>query len=280
MSESNENSLQKQLESLTQKTNADTNYNMTKALVNWVPYVGSLVGGFYDTHIQDPFTLRLKNFLESIVQELERLKYQTNAVDTANPAVHSTLIQACKIVVHQHKEEKLEALKNVILNSALPNSDDELFSRFLHLIDEFTVRHLVLLKLLDQLKNFTVESFSEKLKDLEDNKDFYNQALKDLSAKGLIELRSRYPVMEQEKSPEVLEYEAMIQLNFNDYPMSTRRKTAKENRFESFAQKREENMDSILDSLKYGYQENKTTKLGRKFVEFIESPLNVSQPDS
>lgn len=278
MSESNENSLQKQLESLTQKTNADTNYNMAKALVNWVPHVGSLVGGFYDTHIQDPFTLRLKNFLESIVQELERIECQTNAFDIANPAFHSTLIQACKIVVHQHKEEKLETLKNVILNSALPNSDDELFSRFLHLIDEFTVRHLVLLKLLDQLKNFTVESFSEKLKDLEDNKDFYNQALKDLSAKGLIELRSRYPVMEQEKSPEMLQYEAMIP-NF-DYPMSTRRKTAKENRFESFAQKREENMDSILDSLKYGYQENKTTKLGRKFVEFIESPLNVSQSDS
>ncbi len=280
MSDSNETSLQKQLESLIQKTDADINYNARKALVNSIPYVGSLVACFHDTYIQDPLMLRLQDFLENLVQELKELESQINTVDFTKPELISAYVEARKLALQEHKQEKLEALKNIVLNSALPNLDDELPSKFLHWIDDFTSRHLVLIKLLDQLEESTLEEFSQTLKDLEDNKYLYNLALKDLNAKGLIKLRDRYPVMEEEKSPEVMQYDALIKANSHLYGIATKQRATRDKRFELFVEKYDEDMDSILESLKYGWQKNKTTKLGKKFLEFIKSPLNTSQPES
>ncbi|MGL4503269.1 MAG: hypothetical protein ACRCU2_29680, partial [Planktothrix sp.] len=206
MSDSNETSLQKQLESLMENTPAEVNYNAKKALVNSIPSVGSLMGHFYETYLQDPLMLRIHSFLENLVQELEELKRQRNTVDFTKQEFLSAFVEARNIALQEHKQEKLEALKNVVLNSAIPNPDDELPSKFLQWIDEFTVRHLVLLKLLARINQFTFQEFSQTLPDLKDNKYLYNLALKDLDAKGLIELKDRYPEMEEEISPEGIQY--------------------------------------------------------------------------
>jgi len=55
----------------------------------------------------------------------------------------TTTIQGSRIALSTHQKEKIDALRNAILNSALPGSPDEnLQSIFLGLVDDFTIWHI------------------------------------------------------------------------------------------------------------------------------------------
>ncbi|NER07865.1 MAG: hypothetical protein F6K17_37605, partial [Okeania sp. SIO3C4] len=95
------------------------------------------------------------------------------------------------------QQEKLEALRNAILNSAIPNSlKDDIQAIFLKWIDEFTVSHIRLLKMLDYIDNYHYIDYNEEeilanladleeetlanlpVPDLRENRIFYNQILR------------------------------------------------------------------------------------------------------
>src|SRR5206468_713468 len=64
-----------------------------------------------------------------------------------NPRFTSTFIHATLIAMRTHQEEKLEALRNAVINSALPKApEDDLQLMFLNLIDQFGEWHIRLLK--------------------------------------------------------------------------------------------------------------------------------------
>ena len=68
-----------------------------------------------------------------------------------NPAFQATFLQAAQIAARTLQSEKLEALKNAIVNSAMAHDlDENLRQIFLHYIERFTALHLALLKLLDE----------------------------------------------------------------------------------------------------------------------------------
>ncbi|NES68484.1 MAG: hypothetical protein F6K24_26240 [Okeania sp. SIO2D1] len=88
-------------------------------------------------------------------------------------------------------------LRNAVLNSAIPNSlKDDIQAIFLKWIDEFTVSHIRLLRMLHYINNYNYEQFLANLPDLEKNRDFYNQILLELSGKGLIKLSENYVVID------------------------------------------------------------------------------------
>lgn len=125
----NKSSLEEQLKQAFISTNSDKDYNATKALVNTIPGIGSLTATFMESYITPPATRRLQAFLESLVRELEELKCKNNTVDFNSPVFITTFLQACQIAIRNHKEEKLKALRNLVLNSSIPNSlDDEMKS--------------------------------------------------------------------------------------------------------------------------------------------------------
>lgn len=85
---------------------------------------------------------------------------------------------------------KLEALRNAVLNSALPCSpDDDVQLMFLNLVDTFTEWHLRLLNYLS-LSRFErgkeMENIERTFPELLKRREFADQIIKDLFLRGLV----------------------------------------------------------------------------------------------
>jgi len=80
-----------------------------------------------------------------------------------NAAFVTTALQATQIALRTHQEEKLEALRNAVVNSASDRSlDDDTRSIFLTFVDAFTPTHLRILKYFQDrgsLEESTVQRF-------------------------------------------------------------------------------------------------------------------------
>ena len=111
---------------------------------------------------------------------------------TGNEAFVSVVMHSSQIALRNHQKEKLEALRNAVLNAALPNSpEQDLQHMFLNIVDSFTPWHIRLLKRLDELEAIqdlvVPKSF---FFDLRDQEDFSHQIIRDLHSHGLTPLMS------------------------------------------------------------------------------------------
>lgn len=193
----NPDSLGEQLKATFDSNNSDKNYNLLKAGIGSIPSVGSLVLGLVESYIVSPATKRLHKFLETLVRELEELKLKIDLVDFDSPAFQTTLIHTCQIVIRTHQEQKLEALRNIVLNSAIPRAlEDDILAMFLNWIDVFTERHISTLKHLHYMETYTLQELQAHFPLLEKNKFIYNKVLADLADQGLINLKEHYITME------------------------------------------------------------------------------------
>jgi hypothetical protein len=135
-----------------------------------------------------------------------------------NESFLTVVLQATSIALRNHQKEKLEALRNAIVNSVWPNApDDDLKLMFINFIDSFTLTHLVILDFIDnplawcQTKNLIVDNSmfqyragstaqdSNKLSEstqtflikifpgIDNQVYFYDQVLQDLMSKGLVD---------------------------------------------------------------------------------------------
>lgn len=142
--------------------------------------------GIFLAFISTPYQRRMLSWLEGLGERLDRLEKEIN-VDFEKLSKDDSFIDkvmyATQIAMRNHSEEKREALRNVILNSALPNPPEEAIQQmFLNFIDLFTEWHLRILKLVDnpekwdeehgkelpiQLKNGIVDIIYNAYKELE-----------------------------------------------------------------------------------------------------------------
>ncbi len=83
------------------------------------------------------------------------MKEQIDDVSFDNPTFQTTFKKAIRIADVHNQQEKLEAWRNAVLNSATPNfPKDDIQAIFLKWIDEFTVSHIRLLRMLHYLDNY------------------------------------------------------------------------------------------------------------------------------
>ena len=156
-----------------------------KAVISQIPGVSQ----FYNDFVKSPWQKRLNKFLEALVADIERLQEQMRGqVNLDNPSFQTTLMNALQIVIKNHQQEKIDALRNMVLNSALPNAPmDDIQFMFLNLIDEFTTWHLTLLNYCNDLD--ALDQYPDKsslFPDLENNTEFYNLVLTQLGNQKLI----------------------------------------------------------------------------------------------
>lgn len=272
----NQDSLEEKLKVAFDSDNADKNYNTLKAVVNSVPSVGTLIGGFFDSYIVAPSTKKMRKFLEDLVEKLKELESKIESVNFENPVFHTTFIQACQIAARTHKEQKLEALRNIVLNSCIPRSiEDDVLAIFLYWIDGFTELHISTLKYLHYLETYTPEDLDTYFPMLEQNRAIYNQILKDLADRGLISLREDYITVQDDNHTPL--NVGMPQMPFNTYnrPLKLGEEEVKMNTF-----KRQQDIDSLSEEIRFSNQdkESKTTELGKLFINFIEYPFLQTEP--
>jgi hypothetical protein len=131
---------------------------------------------------------------------------------STNEPFLTVVLQATSIALRNHQEEKLEALRNAIINSVLPNAPDESLQLiFLNFIDSFMPCHLIMMDFIDnptdwcRKNNIRISELMNRFRyndidkyinhfdfleeifpGIKNNSYIYEQALEDITAKGLL----------------------------------------------------------------------------------------------
>ncbi len=120
---------------------------------------GPIVEGLNFIDIRYLLGKRLRAFCEDINERLVRLEQKGEGQSpeklAANEAFITTLLHAIQATTRSHEKEKLRALRNAVLNSALstaPGEDMQLI--FINLLDSMTASHIRMLMLLNNPESF------------------------------------------------------------------------------------------------------------------------------
>jgi hypothetical protein len=197
------------------KTAKDAAYEAGRAIVSILPAVGGPLQVLFENVFQAPLDKRKQAWLEELVGIVEELQkriegFRPEAL-AKSEAFISVALQASQIALRNHKREKLDALRNAVLNSALPTapSEDEQII-FLRFVDDLTPSHLRLLTFLDSPARWMeVHEISHPdwfmggvatvlehcFPDFVNKRDIYDQLVQDLQTEGLATVGSYLHMM-------------------------------------------------------------------------------------
>jgi hypothetical protein len=172
----------------------DIAHLVTKAALSFIPPAPDL----FEYFVRPPLQKRLEKWQEDIAQALRDLEKNPGInLETLqnNERFITIIVQTTQIAVRNHQREKLHALRNAIVNSAInPNLEEDLQLTFIRFIEELTPLHLSLLMFLvsheDSLKSLTsypsiYQLVSSNITDSL-SKDQFKMLMGDLNARGLI----------------------------------------------------------------------------------------------
>ena len=132
---------------LPERSSGDVAYAAVKAVVAAVPFVGGSAGELLGLALRPPLEKRRDEWMKSVALRLQATEQRFERL-TSDPSFVTTIAAASLIAMRNHQEEKLEALRNAVVNCAIGNAPgDDLRALFLSLVDELTPTHLRILKL-------------------------------------------------------------------------------------------------------------------------------------
>ena len=147
-----------------------------------------------------PLEKRLDKWRETIAEGLRQLE-ANKGIDLSrlqsDENFISVFIQASAIAMRNHHAEKLSALKNAILNAALPGQPKvDFYLMFVRFVDELTPIHMKLLSFLIQEENDlrTIQAYQQMYDAFNDKypealtRDEYKMICGDLEIRGLIRI--------------------------------------------------------------------------------------------
>jgi len=140
--------------------------------------------------------LRLR--LNELSQKVDGLTPEALAKDEA---FISAFAQATQLAVRTHQAEKLEALRNAVINTAISKAPaDDLQSIFLNLVDSFTPAHLKLLSFFQAPDNTIRDGFRRQ-------RDLSDQVICDLRDRGLLQDTRPYAARNRDDSESLVYYD-------------------------------------------------------------------------
>jgi hypothetical protein len=192
----------------------DAAHAVVKAGLSSIPIVGGAATELFNAFITPPIERRRRAWMEEVGHALQKLEtergVQLEALQ-ANETFIDTVMQASQVAIRNTQEEKHKALRNAIMNAALPNPPEEsLQDLFLAFLDLFTVWHLRVLKLFQdpqgwaqhnrhQFPSFYMGGLSSVLEsaypELGSRRELYDQLWQDLYQRGLVNTDSMHTAM-------------------------------------------------------------------------------------
>lgn len=166
-----------------------------------LPGMGSVAGELYSKILKPPLAKRTEDFLISLNEGFENLEKEFANFNFQDPSKKpyfiSAFMQAFQIALRNHQEEKLNALRNAIINIARPYfPEDDVFLMFINWIDTFTPWHIRILKFLDDIEfddkaeddsaKHVVDRVTNNFAELRNERAFTNQIIRELDDRGLI----------------------------------------------------------------------------------------------
>lgn len=178
-------------------TDADWALAAMTALISAIPLGGHMANEFMRL-VGTPIERRRNEWMESMAAIVRRLEAESLTIESlqANDRFISAVLQASVIAQRTHLREKLDALRNALMNIALSRTPDEtLESIFLGYIDSFTEWHIRILRFYEspsaQSRLIDISHVIERtFPDLKGRPEIYETIWTDLYQKGLVDMQS------------------------------------------------------------------------------------------
>lgn len=170
---------------------------VVKIALGFVPWVGGALAEVVG-HLNNDLARRQEYWMVQVSEAINALQKTSGlTVDELmkNEAFTSFLLQATPIALRNHHKEKITILKNALASVGNPEfSDEDLAFQFLRYIDELTVSHLTILRIISNRADVfkEVKSMQQAFEQLilEDQTDISplvaRTYLRDLDSRGLV----------------------------------------------------------------------------------------------
>lgn len=140
-------------------TKGDWAHTVARMGLSAIPIVGGPAVELLNVVITPPLARRRDDWLLSIAAGLKDLEQKVDGLRPeslrTNPTFISVMLQASHVALRSHQKEKLEALRNAVLNTASGvGIEEDLQAIFLSLIDVFTPWHLRIMTVLYEAERF------------------------------------------------------------------------------------------------------------------------------
>jgi len=178
------------------QSNGDAVHAVVKAGLSAIPIVGGPAVELFQYVIQPPLEKRRVEWMAQIGEKLEELETNGLKLDELqeNEEFVTAVMHATQIALRTHQTEKLNALRNAIVNVAKGSAPDEVLQNvFLNLVDTFTEMHLQILKVFQSPtppSGVSMGGLSTVLEHcipaLRGQQELYKQLWKDLYSRGLL----------------------------------------------------------------------------------------------
>lgn len=133
-------------------------HRLARASIGAIPAFGGALLEAFNALIEPPMVKRRTEWMIQVTDVLNQLLEKgviTEQDLQSNEKFFTTLVHASNVAIRNHEAEKLNALRNAVINSALPGApDDTLQQLFLNIVDSFTSWHIALLKLFQNPKQW------------------------------------------------------------------------------------------------------------------------------
>jgi hypothetical protein len=192
----------------------DAAHAVARAGISAIPYVGGPTVELFNALITPPLERRRRQWMEEVADGLRKLE-QERGIQLEklqeNAAFIDILMHASLVAIRNSQEDKRRALRNAVLNAALPKPPDQAQQQiFLYLVDSFTEWHLRILRFFHnppgwfqnqnrQFPSLGMGGLSHILEkafpQLRGRRSFYDQIWSDLSTRGLVNTSGLHTTM-------------------------------------------------------------------------------------
>jgi hypothetical protein len=177
-----------------------------RAGLSMAPYLGGPLAEFFTMVVTPPLERRREAWMIEIYTRLKQLEEQIAGFKIEDLAQNenfiSTLFYATQAAMRTHQKEKLDALRNAVINTALRlDIDENLQLMFLNLVDRYTPWHLAILQFLDNPRGYgesrgiqypswgmggTAKVLEHTFPELRGKRAIYDQIVKELFSNGFL----------------------------------------------------------------------------------------------
>ena len=187
------------------QSKGDVAHSIVKAGLSSVPVIGSAAAELFQNVVQPPLEKRRIQWMDQVGKKLTELEENGLKLEELqeNEQFISAAMHASQIALRNHQSEKLESLRNALVNIAKGQAPDEAVQHmFLDYVDSLTSLHIQILKLFQSPTpppNVTMGALSHVLEfnmpDLKNRRELYDQIWRDLYSRGFVKTDSLHSMM-------------------------------------------------------------------------------------
>jgi hypothetical protein len=186
-------------------TTGDVAHALTKAGLSMIPVVGGPAVELFQHLVQPPLERRRNEWMEQVGEKL--LALEQNGLNLgelqSNEQFITAIMQASTAALRTHKAEKLDALRNAVINIATGHGPEETIQHLLlAFVDEFSEMHLRVLAFANSPKppvGISAGGLGHVLEDnipaLRGQRALFDQLWKDIYLRGLVNTENLHVMM-------------------------------------------------------------------------------------